>query len=286
MANAADFDSNPDYLRDVQYRDSTEIAKRANLHARYGTAPQQAFEWFVERVRWPAGGRILDIGCGAGSLWETAAAVVPDGLDLVVSDLSPGMVGEAVERATSTDRFASVEGRVLDAQSLPFEDESFDLVVSTYALYHVPEPARAVAEIARVMRSDGSVALMTNGPGHLSEVEAVRTAVFGDDARYNVNRRFAPTVAAGMLIDQFRNVSWERFDDALHVTDVDALLAFVTSTPPAADASPEQLLALRARIEERMAHGVFVVSKHTGALLGSVPYRSSAGGAGNVDRSR
>ncbi|MEO1057502.1 MAG: methyltransferase domain-containing protein [Actinomycetota bacterium] len=274
MAKAADFDSNPDYLRDVQYRDSTEIAKRAHLHARYRTAPQEAFEWFIERVPWPSGGRVLDVGCGAGSLWGTASAVMPEAIDLIVSDLSPGMVDEAVERATSTGRFASVEGRVVDAQSLPFDDASFDLVVSTYALYHVPEPARAVAEIARVVRPGGAVALMTNGPGHLREVESVRTAVFGDDARYAVNGRFAPAVATGMLVDCFGRVSWERFHDTLHVTDVDDLLAFVTSTPPATEAAPDQLAALRAVVEERMIDGVFVVSKHTGALFCSDPQRS------------
>ena len=275
MATRADFDKNPHYLRDVQYRDSTQLAKRANLHATYGTAGQDAFSFFVHRVPWPEGGRVLDVGCGAGTLWEQVAAAAPDGIDLVLSDLSTGMVDEAVDRALATGRYASVEGRVADAQSLPFDDGSFDTVVSTYALYHVSEPHRAVAELARLVSDDGVVGIMTNGPGHLRELEAVETSVFGAAAgRYDVNARFGPDRAAAMLMEAFGVVGWERFDDELHVTDVDDLMAFVTSTPPANEADSAQRGELRRLLVEGFRDGVFVVSKHTGALICSAPRRN------------
>lgn len=274
MATGADFDRNVEYLRDVQYRDSTELVKRANLHVKFATAPRLAFDWFAALVDWPSGGRVLDVGGGNGYLWEHVAAVTPAGVHLTLTDLSSGMVDEAVVRACDTGRYESVEGRVCDARELPFDDGAFDAVVSTYALYHVPEPRHALAELARVVAADGTVAIMTNGPGHLREIEEIRVEVFGDAARYGVNRAFAPALAASMLVEVFDQVAWYRYDDTLHVTDLDDLVAFMTSTPPANCATVAQLAELRHRAEAQMDHGVFRVSKDTGALICKHPRRS------------
>ena len=86
----------------------------------------------------------------------TSPTFAPDGIELTLVDLSAGMVGEAVGRTTATGRFAAVDGRVADARALLFADETFDLVVSTYALYYVPEPDRAVAELALWCAAPGS----------------------------------------------------------------------------------------------------------------------------------
>jgi ubiquinone/menaquinone biosynthesis C-methylase UbiE len=265
--SAGDQDRDVDYLRTVQYRDSSQLAKRASLHVRYRTAPVAAFDMFASLIAWPAGGRVLDVGTGAGGLWEHVAAVAPDGLRLVLSDLSAGMVDEAVDRARATGRFASVEGRVCDARDLPFSDAVFDVAVSTYALYHVPEPAKAVAELARVVAPDGTVGIMTNGPGHLREIEAIRVEVFGEVGRYTVNRSFTPGDAAMMLIDHFGEVCWHRYDDALRVTNVDHVLDFITSSPPANSATPEQQRQLHDLVLCSTTDGVFHVSKDTGCLV-------------------
>ncbi len=267
MATTPGFDRDVDYLRNVQYRDSTELAKRANLHVTYRSAPVSGFEFFASLVDWPADGHILDVGCGSGALWSDIAAVVPDGTHLTLTDLSQGMVDEACARATATGRFASVIGRRCDARDLPFDHDAFDAVVSTYALYHVPEPADAVDEIARVVRPDGTVAIMTNGPGHLREIEAIRIEVFGPSARYEVNRAFAPPAATSMLVERFDEVGWHRYDDTLHVTELDDVIAFMESSPPATDATPTQRDRMRALTHAAMHDGTFVVSKDTGAIV-------------------
>ncbi len=269
-----------DYLRDVQYRDSRELAKRADLHTRYRTAAISAFAWFGhmvgEQVGWPDGAHVLDVGCGPGALWRELAGTVPSTMRLTLADLSPGMVDEAVAVASAAGAFADVRGQVADARELPFDDAAFDLVVSTYALYHVPEPERAVDELARVVRPGGAVAIMTNGPGHLREIAGLLTTVFGSIGGFRVNERFSPVTAAAALIERFDAVAWHRYDDELHVTDVDDLLRFATSTPPASEASPAQLAQMRAAALATMAGnaGTFVVSKDTGAFIASRHHRA------------
>ena len=95
----------------------------------------------------PLGASVLDVGCGPGHLTRRLAAL---GLDATGSDLDPAMV----ERAT-----AHGGGRYLaaDAASLPFEDDAFDLVVSTLSMHHWADARAGLAEIGRVVRPGGRV---------------------------------------------------------------------------------------------------------------------------------
>lgn len=271
------FDRDVTYLRDVQYRDSSQLAKRANLHVRYRTASRSVFEFFVALIDWSSAERVLDVGCGGGSLWVEQAGGLPAGITLSLADISPGMVEEAVRRATDTGQFSDVAGHQCDARHLPFPDGSFDVVVSTYALYHVPEPDTAVAELARVVASDGWVGIATNGPRHLAQLERVREAVFGASARSDVNEAFAPAIAAPMLLEHFDEVAWHRYDDTLLVTDVDDLMAFATSLPPAHRARPDQLEMMRSMFLESMVDGVVEVTKDTGVFVCRRPRRRVEG---------
>jgi SAM-dependent methyltransferase len=256
-------DRDPLHLRRNQYRDSSNITKRSDLHVKYRTAPRGVFEWFRDLLPVGDGDVILDVGCGPGWLWQTLAPTLPGGVRLTLADVSHGMLSEAAAR---TEQLDSV-GVECDAQSLPFADDAFDLVVSTYALYHVPDPRRAVRELARVGRN---VAIATNGPDHLREIEDVRAAVLGEHARSSVLDAFPPSDAAAFLVELFDEVTWTRYDDVLHCLDADDVLAFALSYPPGERATQQQAAEMRSLVERVMAanDGVFVVHKDTGAIIG------------------
>ncbi len=104
---------------------------------------------------WPYGD-VLEIGCGTGffSLNLRLAGVV----DAVhVTDISPGMVAAAVRNGEQLG--IAVEGRVGDAESLPYDDDSFDLVVGHAVVHHVPDVERAFAEMLRVLRPGGRLVI-------------------------------------------------------------------------------------------------------------------------------
>jgi ubiquinone/menaquinone biosynthesis C-methylase UbiE len=97
-----------------------------------------------------ARGRVLEIGCGAGANFQHNG---PDATSVLATDPSEYMLERArkrVERAA-----VPVELRQASALELPFEDASFDTVVSTANFCTIPEPARALAEIRRVLRPGG-----------------------------------------------------------------------------------------------------------------------------------
>jgi SAM-dependent methyltransferase len=101
----------------------------------------------------PAGRRWLDVGCGTGALAQTILALTAPG-KVVGVDPSPAYVEFARERVND----ARAEFEVGDAQALQAAPATFDAVVSGLVLNFVPEPDRAVAEMARVARPGGTVA--------------------------------------------------------------------------------------------------------------------------------
>lgn len=97
-----------------------------------------------------AGRTVLDAGCGPGSL---AAAAASRGAFVVGTDLSDAMVMLAGER------HPKIEFRQADAEQLPFPDMSFDAVVSNLLVPHLPSPEAGIAELARVLKPGGRLAV-------------------------------------------------------------------------------------------------------------------------------
>jgi SAM-dependent methyltransferase len=261
------------YLRDVQYRDSTRLAARASLHVKYGTAPIAWFPWVASQIGWPVRARVLDVGCGAGWLWTEASAHLPSGLYLTLTDLSSGMVAEAVARVGGVGRHRQVDGGVADAQALPFAADSFDILVANHMLYHVPDPRLAVAELARVVRADGLLVAGTSGAEHLRELAEIRAEVFGGPRVLATVDAFGIEVGAPILRGCFAEVEWRHYDDWLDCTDPDDVLAFLASTPPVEDASHEDRRRVAEAVHRRFAAGGgrMRVSKETGVFVCAGP---------------
>jgi SAM-dependent methyltransferase len=263
------------YLRDVQYKDPVKLTARADLHVKYRTAPVAWVPWLVAQLDWPSAGDILEVGCGPGWLWAEGAAALPHGMRLTLTDLSNGMVDVARERALALAQFEAVEARVADAQTLPFGDHAFDVVVANHMLYHVPDPARAVAECARVLRPDGVLMAATNGPRHLRELWEVRSEVFGGPPTSVHTDIFGSVSGRSILEASFADVEWRPYDDELRCTDPDDAVAFLTSSSPGEDASADELRDLRRAVGRRFdeGEGVFRITKESGVFLARRPTR-------------
>jgi SAM-dependent methyltransferase len=255
------------YLREVQYRDPAKLTARADLHTKYRTAAVAWFPWVAAQIDWPPEGAILEVGCGPGWLWAEAAANFPPNLQLTLTDLSPGMVEVARDRVSALPQFKTVEARVVDAQELPFDDGTFDVVIANHMLYHVPDPLMAVAEVARVLRTDGSLIAATVGPRHLRELWEIRSEVFGGPPMSRNPASFGSVTGEPILRTCFASVEWREYVDTLRCTDPDDVVAFLTSAPPGEDASVDQLRDLQRAIERRFrdGKGVVTISKETGS---------------------
>jgi arsenite methyltransferase len=125
---------------------------------------RRVFSGFRQPTEWlniPAGGVALDVGCGPGNVTAALAhAAGPDALVLGL-DLSEAMLARAV-RAVAGPQVGFLRA---DAQRLPLRDETVDAVVSIAVLQLVPDPSAALAEMARVLRMGGRLAVMVPTAG-------------------------------------------------------------------------------------------------------------------------
>ncbi|WP_300403404.1 class I SAM-dependent methyltransferase [Nocardioides sp.] len=114
----------------------------------------------VEAVRVEAGMRVLDVGAGSGN---AAIAAAERGADVVAVDLTPELF--AAGRAEAAARGVELTWEEGDAEALPYDDGSFDAVVSCVGVMFAPYHQAAADELVRVIRPGGAIGLLSWTPG-------------------------------------------------------------------------------------------------------------------------
>ena len=118
-------------------------------------------------VHW--GDRVLDVAAGTGN---TALAAARRGGRVTASDFSAAQLRVAEQRAAVDGLELEVE--VADAQALPFADDSFDVVLSSFGVMYAPDQQRAADELTRVCRPGGRIGLVSWVPdGRAGRVQAL-----------------------------------------------------------------------------------------------------------------
>ncbi|WP_379135786.1 methyltransferase domain-containing protein [Paenibacillus sp. sgz500958] len=255
-----------------QYRNATRLQSRIHLYDRFSTNPIGWHTWFFDHVLAEAGRResvaapcrILDIGCGDGTLWTRNLERIPAYFEVTLADVSAGMLEDArsalrsssesspkdamgpIEtpspRALSSSKnfpsgaveLNSARFRFLEAdvQALPFAEEEFDIVIAGHMLYHVDHLPLGLSEISRVLQRSGSFLASTMSSRHLAEMEELARA-FDPELRVldDTIEQFNLYNGAELLSPWFPEVELVRYPDSLVVTEAGPLIRYMTSTP-------------------------------------------------------
>lgn len=229
------------YLREEQYKTPANLQARIILHQRFSTNPYPWQRWVFDQFDLRPGMRLLEVGCGPGGLWSENLDRLPPEVRITLGDLSTGMAAAA---RAAVDGHASFSFIGVDAQDIPLASASLERVVANHMLYHVPDMAKAVREIARVLKPGGILYAATNGLGHLRELgDLIRLfrpdyAGMGDSIRAfrpdcagigQQVRRFSLETAPEVLQAAFGEIEVRRYNSDLEITEAEPLINYVHS---------------------------------------------------------
>ena len=211
----------PDVWAAFPELDAAMQERLAGILETRGADPQQREmrQTFLADVPFPNNAHVLEVGCGTGVLTRTLA-LWPNVSAVTGVDTAPSLLDKARELAAD---LPNLTFREADARSLPFEDETFDVVVFDTTLTHVPGPERALAEALRVLRPLGWLAIFDGD--YVTITVAIRehdplqdcVDALGDAFLHNrwLGRRL-PTLArgCGFEIARFRGHSYVETSEA------------------------------------------------------------------------
>ncbi|MFD3157834.1 class I SAM-dependent methyltransferase [Haloimpatiens sp. FM7330] len=150
-----------------QYKTAENLNSRCNLHS-YNINKVDWDNWCFSKMRFPKKAKILEIGCGTGRLWSKNRQYLNKEWSITLADFSKGMLKSTKEELEELNyNFMYKE---FDIQSIPYEDESFDVVIARHMLYLVPNIEKALFEIKRVLTRGGLFYATTNTPDAMYEL--------------------------------------------------------------------------------------------------------------------
>lgn len=258
------------YLKTSQYKDSANLDARIDLHRRFSVNEHEYHRWAFDLMLagTPAQAQVLEVGSGSAELWVKNQDRIPDGWQITLSDFSSGMLADG--RARLGNQASRFEFRELDVQAIPFEDHTFDLVIANFMLYHVPDRAKAIAELRRVLKPSGCLHAATLGEKHMEEYKHLVMSIMPDIdiGTGSAGRTFGLEDGADQLLASFSEVVMLPFNNNLVVTEVQPLVAYARSMMTLHQAPDAQYAELARVAEERIQHdGAIRITKQAGTFI-------------------
>lgn len=248
----------------AQYADDLLLQARQDLNERFSEYLGDVRSWVTDRIPFAAGSRLLDVGCGNGRYFPHYAA---RDARVVGIDLFSGML-ESAARPGSAVLVAAAAG------SLPFAEESFDVVCINHVLNFAPNRVRALGEAHRVLRPGGTVAVTLNTRDHSRELHAIwnkAVTATGREPRATAAAAAYRAEDAEKQVDEvFGNVISERLDNAFLFYEPDDPITYLATTQFAREEdpplTPEETASVEAIVRSHAAtviaaHGVWRVPK-------------------------
>lgn len=212
-----------------QYQNVSNISARIHLHSEFSQNEKGWFEWVYEQCGIQKTDRILELGCGDASLWLKNKERLPENINVVLTDISDGIIRDAKKTDIGKDDRFTLE--VMDAHHINAPDNSFDFVIANHVLFYCENLDKVCSEVYRVLKPGGTFVCSTYGNSHMKEISELvqefdERIVLSADKLYEV---FGESNGAALLKNYFKQVEWRQYEDCLLVTKAESLIAYILS---------------------------------------------------------
>ena len=245
-----------------QYKNADKLNIRIALHEKYSTNKEPFGEWIVSNYDIKPGSKVLELGCGTGSMWKEHLHLLDNGSTAVLSDFSEGMLKEAKENLGEQP---NLEYQIINIQDIPYEDNLFDVVIANMMLYHVPDLKKGLSEVARVLKEEGTFYCATYGENGI--IRYLEELLYEYGANNDMNKSFTLQNGAGKLSEYFGDVARLDREDGLAITNLDDLIEYIYSTMRMINIADVDRDTLEKILRSKMVDGVIYIPKEYGMFV-------------------
>lgn len=212
-----------------QYKSDKNLNIRSNLHS-YNTNKVDFDKWCFSNINFFENAKILELGCGTGKLWLKNKEYISSDLDITLSDFSKSMIKIAKGRLEEVSHDFRYEE--INAENIPYEDETFDIIIAQHMIYFIPDIEKALAEIQRVLKPKGIFYVTANSCEAMKELNKLAEK-FAPNLGLDTNgysERFDLEHGKGILEKYFSKVEVEILDGKIIVDDPKPVVSYKAST--------------------------------------------------------
>ncbi|WP_346867891.1 MULTISPECIES: MerR family transcriptional regulator [unclassified Clostridium] len=212
-------------------RDASNLNEGVKLMDRFSTNRYGWYPWVFDNMKIKKKDKVLEIGCGNGVLWAKNMDNIHESIEVTLTEICEDMINEAkLNLRDNSKRFNFI---ITDLTSLPFDDNSFDVVIANHILFFMKDIDLALAEIKRVIKPNGVVYCSTIGSNHLKELQELMLSFSSNIRIYEdkLSYKFGLENGEKILSKYFNNVEKVLYDDKLIVNDTNNILEYIYSIP-------------------------------------------------------
>lgn len=211
-----------------QYKNTGNLKLRKSLHEKYSVNKVGFQKWMFEQYPFRTKMKVLELGSGRGELWnyyfENDILQGYD-MDITLSDFSDGMVDYLQHRYLGM----RVSIKKIDISDIPFEKDTFDLIIANSMLYHVKDVGLALSEVKRVLKKDGLFYCSTFGMNGMTQYLYHALDELGIPYNHESNISFTLQNGMQLLKKQFSKVERRDYEDALAIDKVEDYVEYIYS---------------------------------------------------------
>ncbi|MDE6407012.1 MAG: class I SAM-dependent methyltransferase [Anaeroplasmataceae bacterium] len=242
--------------------DAANLNTRISIHNKYSVNKQGFGNWIASYYQITEGMKILELGCGTGEMWKNNISLLNKCSEVVLTDLSEGMVETARNNIGNLD---NVTYQVVDIQDIPFEANSFDIVIANMMLFLVPNMKKGLSEVKRVLKKEGRFYCATFGEHGIVQYIAHLLKPYGVEER--VNKNFTLQNGKQILAQYFSSVEMKEYVDSLEVTNIEDMLDYIYTLPSVTSISNIKRDIIKKVLEQNMVDGILKVPKEYGMFI-------------------